>query len=185
MRTHFLVRTCVDRLAGDGKHTIADDMTEVHIQRRHRIQVKDERGEIAEAVLQIRFRCIRVLPPIGKQKQYSALKLTVIHAEEQGSLQGRDKIDWKLITDLPVASRRDALEKIRWYSQRWNIETFHKILKSGCKAEASKLRTAERLVNFIAVLCVLGWQIFWLTIMNRSIPDPSPDLAFTILKLFC
>jgi hypothetical protein len=82
-----------------------------------------------------------------------------------------------------VASRRDAMEKIRWYSQRWKIETFHKILKSGCKAEASKLRTAGRLVNFIAILCILGWRIFWLTMMNRSIPDASPNLAFTGLEL--
>jgi len=181
--THFLVRTCVDRLAGDGKHTIADEMKDVPVQGLHRIQVKDERGEIAEAVLQIRYRRIRVLPPIGKQKQYTALKLTVIHAQEQGAPQGRDKIDWKLITDLPVASRRDAMEKIQWYSQRWKIEIFHKILKSGCKAEASKLRTAGRLVNFIAILCILAWRIFWLTMMNRSIPDASPNLAFTSLEL--
>ena len=26
--THFLVRTCVNRLAGDGGHTIADEMEE-------------------------------------------------------------------------------------------------------------------------------------------------------------
>jgi len=30
--THFLVRTCVDRLAGDGKHTIAAEMKEVRVQ---------------------------------------------------------------------------------------------------------------------------------------------------------
>jgi hypothetical protein len=30
-RTHFLVRTCVDRLAGDGHHTIADEMQEVRV----------------------------------------------------------------------------------------------------------------------------------------------------------
>ena len=97
--------------------------------------------------------------------------------------RGRDKIDWKLIFDLPVISRRDALEKIRWYSQRWKIETFHKILKSGCRAEASKPRTAERLVNFLSILCILGWRIFWLTMINRSLPNISPDLAFTILEL--
>jgi hypothetical protein len=39
--THFVVRTCVDRLAGDGKHTIADEMEEVAVKghphrRRHR-----------------------------------------------------------------------------------------------------------------------------------------------------
>src|SRR5258707_9503190 len=29
--THFLLRTCVDRLAGDGDHTIADEMREVRV----------------------------------------------------------------------------------------------------------------------------------------------------------
>jgi hypothetical protein len=38
-------------------------------------------------------------------------------------------------------------------------------------------------VNFIAILCILGWRIFWLTMMNRSIPDASPNLAFTSLEL--
>jgi hypothetical protein len=183
VETHFLVRTCVDRLAGDGKHTIADEMEEVHVQGLHRIQVRDQRGDTTEAVLEIRYRRIRVLPPIGKQKQYPDLTLTVIHVQERGTPRGRDKIDWKLITDLPVNSRRDALEKIRWYSLRWKIETFHKILKSGCKAEESKLRTAERLVNFISILCILGWRIFWLTMINRSIPDAAPEVAFTKLEL--
>src|SRR6185437_2506348 len=35
--THFLIRTCVDRLAGDGNHTIADDMAEVRVKGLHRI----------------------------------------------------------------------------------------------------------------------------------------------------
>jgi hypothetical protein len=34
--THFLLRTCVDRLAGDGDHTVADEMREVRIQGLHR-----------------------------------------------------------------------------------------------------------------------------------------------------
>jgi len=33
-RTHFLVRTCVDRLAGNGGHTIADEMEEVAVKAR-------------------------------------------------------------------------------------------------------------------------------------------------------
>jgi hypothetical protein len=33
---------------------------------------------------------------------------------------------------------------------RWKIETFHKILKSGFKAEEVRLRAAERIVNLIA-----------------------------------
>jgi Transposase DNA-binding len=80
--------------------------------------------------------------------------------------QGREKIDWKLLTDLPVRSCLQAIEKLQWYAQRWKIETFHKILKSGCKAEEYRLRTAERLVNLVAILCILSWRIFWMTMAN-------------------
>jgi hypothetical protein len=45
-------------------------------------------------------------------------------------------------------------------SESWKIEVFHKIMKSGCKAEDSKLRTAERLVNLIATFCIMSWRIF-------------------------
>ena len=90
---------------------------------------------------------------------------------------------WKLITDLPITSRDAAIEKLHWYAMRWKIETFHKIMKSGCRAEQSKLRTAERLVNLLATFCILGWRIFWLTMLNRSTGKARPTLAFTSLEV--
>lgn len=62
---------------------------------------------------------------------------------------------------------------------RWKIEVFHKILKSGCKVEESKLRTADRLANLISVFCILGWRVFWLTMLNRTAPDAPPEIALT------
>ena len=150
--THFLIRTCVDRLAGDGDHTIADEMDEVAVKGLHRINVRDGNGEPDEAVLEIRYRKIRVMPPIGKQKHYPALTLTVIRAEERGR---------------------------RRTERRWKIEVFHKILKSGCKAEESKLRTAQRLTNLVAVFCILSWRVFWMTMLNRATPEAPPNLALT------
>ncbi len=181
--THFLIRTCVDRLAGDGEHTIADEMEEVSCKGLHRVEVRDRKGNLCEAVLELRFRRIQVLPPIGKRGRYPALRLTVIHATERGTPAGRDRIEWKLITNLPVNSRADVIEKLRWYSLRWKIEVFHKILKSGCKAEESKLRTAERLANLLAIFCILSWRIFWLTMLHRTEPNGSPAMAFTSLEI--
>lgn len=54
------------------------------------------------------------------------------------------QIVWKVITDLPIDSRAAAVEKLNWYAMRWKIETYHKIMKSGCRVEQSKMRTAER-----------------------------------------
>jgi hypothetical protein len=177
--THFLVRTCVDRLAGDGDHTVADEMDVTSVKGLHRIEVRDDKGDLEEAILEIRYRRIRVLPPVGKQKRYPALTLTVIHAQEQKTPKNRKKIEWKLLTDLPVQSRKDAIEKLEWYAMRWKIEMFHKILKSGCKAEESRLRTAERLANLISLFCILSWRIFWMTMLNRSTPTALPSAALT------
>src|ERR1700739_1908038 len=177
--THFLIRTCVDRLAGDGDHTIAEEMDEVTVKGLHRIEVRNSTGDLDKAILEVRFRKIRVLPPIGKQKRYPDLTVTVIHAEERGTPKNRKKIEWKLITDLPVQSRKDAIQKIEWYALRWKIEVFHKILKSGCKAEESKLRTAQRLANLISVFCILSWRVFWMTMLNRSARAVPPNIALT------
>ena len=181
--THFLVRTCVDRLAGNGDHTVADEMKRVKISGPHRVEVRDADGKPDVAILEIKYKRIRLLPPIGKQKHYPPLEATVIHAYEQGRPKNRKRIDWKLITDLPIQSLRDAVEKLKWYSLRWKIELFHKILKSGCKAEDSKLRTAERLVNLISILCVVSWRIFWMTMLNRTAPNAPPDLALTATEM--
>lgn len=62
---------------------------------------------------------------------------------------------------------------------RLPIETFPKILKSGCQAERSKLRTAERLINLLALFCILSGRIFWLTMLNRATESAKPSLAFT------
>lgn len=158
-------------------------MGEVAVKGLHRIDVRDNDGEPDEAVLEIKYRQIRVQPPIGKQKRYPALTLTVIHAEERGTPNNRKRIDWKLITDLPVQSRKDALEKLEWYSLRWKIEVFHNVLKSGCKAEEAKLRTAQRLANLIAVYCIVSWRVFWMTMLNRSSPDAPPALALTAAEI--
>src|ERR1700743_1953313 len=39
--TYFLGRTCVDRLAGDGQHTIAHEMKQVKVKGLHRVELRD------------------------------------------------------------------------------------------------------------------------------------------------
>jgi len=103
----------------------------------------------------------------------------VIHAGERNTPVNRRPSEWKLITDLRVTSRREAIEELDWYTMRWKIETFHKILKSGCYAEESRRRTAERLANLISVFYIINWRIFCLTVLNRTCPDTEPAMALT------
>jgi hypothetical protein len=182
--TNFLVRTCVDRLAQDGGCTVAAEMEKAPVKGRHRIQARNKLGESYEAELDIQFEQLQVLPPVGKWKKYTDLSLTVIHALERGTPRGREKIAWKLITNLPVKSLKAAIEKLNWYAMRWKIEMFHKILKSGCKAEESKLRSSERLVNLLSIFCIIGWRVFWLTMLHRAEPDLPPAVALNTTEVY-
>ena len=111
------------------------------------------------------------------------VRITVIEAREKKTPPDRERIDWKLITDLTVDSLDQAIEKVQWYGLRWKIEIFHKILKSGCRAEQSRLRTTARLTNLLAVFCILSWRVFWLTMIHRVTPEAGPELIFTDLEL--
>lgn len=107
----------------------------------------------------------------------------MLHAQERQAPAGRVPLQWKLITNLSIRSKDQAIEKIDWYAMRWKIETLHKILKSGCRAEEPRLRTADRLSNLIAVFCILSGRIFWMTMLNRTDPGTVPNDPFTKVEI--
>jgi hypothetical protein len=177
--TRFLVRSCVDRLAEDGGTTIAQVMAKVQSSGTHEVRFRDAGGNDQRAVLSVRHATMTVRPPIGKQRRYRHQQLQVIHAEEINPPDGRTPVLWKLITNLPVETHAEAVHKLDWYALRWNIETFFKTLKTGCRIEDIRLTTADRLANCIALCCVDAWRISWLTMLRRRSPNASPAAVFT------
>lgn len=115
----------------------------------------------------------------ASKKRYPCLDLTVIKVAEIGTPEGRKPIIWKLVTDIEVTSLEEAVEKLRWYAMRWKIEIFHKVLKSGCRAEDAKLRTTDRLANLLELFCIVTWRVMWMTIVARAAPDVHPSAALT------
>ncbi len=179
----FVFRTCNDRRVEGDDRTVYEVMEEQRVKGVHRLEVRDKKGNPSIAELEIKYERVKLCPPIGKGKRYGNVEVTIIHATERGEPKDREKIEWKLVTNLPIRNRSDAIEKLEWYALRWKIETFHKVMKSGCKAEDSQLRTAERLANLIALMCILAWRVMWLTMVNRTSPALSAKLVFTDVEM--
>ncbi|WP_347336739.1 IS4 family transposase [Bradyrhizobium neotropicale] len=183
--TRFLVRVQTNRLAEppseasptNAAHRVFAQLAAVPWSGRHRVAIGGEDGETA--FLQIKFASVKTLPPIGKQKRYAPQTLVYIHALEVDPPSNRDPIDWKLVTNLPVDDLAAAVEKLDWYALRWKVEVFHKIMKSGCRAEDARLQTAERLVKLLALITVVSWRIFWITMSARAQPDARPETVLT------
>jgi hypothetical protein len=78
-----------------------------------------------------------------------------------------------------VGSIEEAVENLRWYARRWNIELFDKVLKSGCRVEAARLRAADRLAKLAAVLSIVAWRTFLSAVVSRAVPEAPARLALT------
>jgi hypothetical protein len=116
--THFLVRTCVDRLACRGSATISRKREREPIQGEHEVEVRDNHGRLSTIKVTLRFCEMTVHPPIGRQSRYPVLTITVIHAHERGTPAGREPIPWKLLIKSSVIDASSAIGKLDGYAQR-------------------------------------------------------------------
>lgn len=132
------------------------------------------------AQVEIRYREVQVCDPEQPHK-VRGLRVWAVTAIETAATAPaeaeKEPIEWLLLTTLPVASLEAALEKVRWYVQRWQIEVFHRTLKSGCKVEQRQSKTAGSLQAALAVDMVVAWRVMMLAKLGREIPD-VPCTAF-------
>jgi hypothetical protein len=140
-----------------------------------------------EATLSISFAEFTLPPPPNRTynkdgRELANLKLWGIIAIEQNPPEGEEAINWLLITNIKVNNAVEAIEKIHWYTQRWNIEIFHKILKSGCSIEAAQLRDRERLIKYITTKSIIAWRIFWLSRKFNNDQNASCSQVLTSLE---
>lgn len=122
------------------------------------------------AILEVRFGAAQLKHPNGKAA-FGPQEAWAIEAKEINAPKGVDPICWHLLTSLPVENLEEAIEKVRWYSLRWQIEVFHKTLKSGCKVEERQLETFERLERSLSVDLVVAWRILALCKAAREQPQ--------------
>ena len=59
----------------------------------------------------------------------------------------------------------------QWYGKRWGIETWHKVLKSGCKVEDCLLEAAERLKRYLTLFSIIGVRLMHVAYLARAQPE--------------
>jgi hypothetical protein len=139
----------------------------------------DQKQETREAKVSVRFVQVQLDPPWRPEGK--KLPTVTMHAvlvrEDNPPGNVDDPIEWLLLINLPVDDFEDAVQVIEWYCCRWQIEVYHKVIKSGCRVEDCRLQTADRLQNYIALMSVIAWRLHWLTYINRV----KPDLPCTVV----
>lgn len=146
--------------------------------------VGNDKRKARQAIVSVRFCSVRLRPSWRPQKKNlpSVTLTAILVREDDPPADVQEPIEWVLLTNTTVKSFSQAAQVIAWYCCRWQIEVFHKIIKSGCRVEDCRLQTAARLQNYIALMCVIAWRLQWLTYINRINPHVPCTTALTTIE---
>jgi Transposase Tn5 dimerisation domain/Transposase DNA-binding len=127
-----------------------------------------------EAKLEVQVCSLKLEPQLHHldRKDCSAVPVSVVRVRENGTTpDGEEPVDWMIITTVPVQNLAQALEIIEAYAQRWKVERYHYVLKSGCRIEDLQLESAERIERALAIYNVVAWRLLYTTYVARIEPD--------------
>ncbi len=180
----FLARSFQNRLMDDG-FKVWDSIEGEAFAGIKVVSVPRAKGEKSSDVsLEIRFREVNLCAPSNK-KNLAAVNLWAISAKEKDPPEGKEALQWNLLTDVRTESFEEACERVDWYTQRFKIEVFHRILKSGCRVEDRRLESYESLKRCLAIDMVVAWRIYYLTMLGRETPDIGCDFFLMNLNRQC
>lgn len=135
---------------------------------RSRVGVKARTAKIEVSCVRIEMPRPRHHTAWAKQCGIETISMNVVVVQEVGKAKGAKPIRWVLLTSLPVKTFADAWQVIEDYENRWLIEEYHKVIKSGCSIERHALRSADRLEPLIGLISVLGIRLFQLKLLGRN-----------------
>jgi hypothetical protein len=169
------------------KSTPVRQYLQIHVDRRSarpkrsKQKAQPKRSErVAEVAL--RYTQVELRPP-PYHKDKDPIRVSIVHVVEESPPEGVKKLEWFLLTTIEVSSPAEAEDCLHWYSLRWRIEDWHRVLKTGCRIEELQHESAERLKRAIAINMVIAWRIMLMTLLGRETPELPMEVLFSDIEI--
>jgi hypothetical protein len=133
--------------------------------------------EARTAVVDFRAARVTLRGPDRTGGKLPDLEVNVVLVSERNPPPGVEPIEWILLTDLPIDTVEDVLRIVDYYTCRWQVEIYFRILKSGCKVEESQLETAARFEPYLALCLIVAWRVMHVMMLGRECPELPCDVA--------
>lgn len=115
----------------------------------------------------------------GPQQKGSSLALNIVRVTELDAPPGCESIEWRLATTEPIDTPEQVLAVVDAYRARWRIEEFFKALKTGCAMEKRQLGSLHALLNALALLIPIAWNLLRMRVLARYEKSASQVLTPT------
>jgi hypothetical protein len=190
---HLLVRAKHNRCLEENSRKLFDHLDALPAMSQARIEVPRQRekkskpskpGRIAlparTAHVDVKWDKVMLSPPDTSQtRKLPPVEIYALSVVERHPPEGAKALRWVLLTTVPIRSRKEALLCLRWYTMRWRIEEWHRVLKSGCRIESHQHHTADRLARAVCIDAVIAWRVMLLALLGREIPEMPCELMFS------
>jgi hypothetical protein len=177
---HLLVRGQHDRRLNEGSR-LWESMARLAVGGIMKVQVPRRQGRPSRmAKLELRWQEVEMSPPaVALKKSWPALKLYALWARELEAPAGTESVDWLLLSTWPIKTLKMARRLVRWYSLRWSIECWHKVLKVVCGVEKRQMKTARVLERALALDMIIASRALLLNRLGKEHPDLPAELFYT------
>lgn len=131
------------------------------------------------ATLALRARAVVINRPVYHHEPADpeTLTLTLVEAREIDPPPQGERVCWRLLTTLPVASLADAEEVVGMYRLRWRIEQVFRATKNdGLRLEDTQVQKAPCLFKLAAIAVLAATRIIQLVDARDGSTRPATDV---------
>ena len=128
--------------------------------------------------MEIAYCQVNIKKPVNVKDERVAeiISINLVRITETTPVDGEKPIEWILATNISLCNNEDAMTIVEYYIQRWKIERFHYVLKSGCNAEKIQQRSYDKIKPVLFIYSVIALYIMTITYLGRVTPDIKCDM---------
>lgn len=185
----YTIRSCRNRrvtLADGSRSTVNEAVAAQSVITRYQLEVKGSAHRkprkanmevrACTVTLKLRDKCT------GKSFHH---EVNVVQARERGTTpRGEKPIVWTLLTNHPIATKRDLTDVVLGYAMRWRIEELHRAWKSGaCNVEQTQLRSTGAIIKWATILMAVAARVERIKQLSRQEPERPATDEFTPIEI--
>jgi hypothetical protein len=189
----FVIRCSADRrVSQDGEmQTLYQTIDQLPVEHQYLIDVAATANRTGhKAKVNVKFGEASLVRPKSHpdKKLPKQIKVRVVQVREDASsvVKQEEPVDWILITSHEVQSVEHALQTIRWYCERWNIEQLFRTIKlEGLDVEHSEIENQSALGNLTVLSIMAACVVIQLIRARSAQTQQNMDCVFSPKEITC
>ncbi len=165
----FVYRSQTDRrLSGDDKKKLSEVIEKWPVASKYNLKVpKTKNRSEHTASMNLKFGQVNIprsrTPSCRRYSKQITLRIVQVEESSETVVGNEKPIKWILLTSHLIKSSEQAMQIVKWYTQRWTIEqVFRTLKKKGLNIENSPVTTYQGLINLATMALIAAVQVMQL-----------------------